>query len=71
MTVPRTCSHGVPFGKDDYCAGCELISHQSGLEYALQKVERHRRAIARIQAAESGSTPSPKSDSACQSEGEA
>jgi hypothetical protein len=50
MSVPRTCSHGVPFGKDDTCLGCELVSHQSGLEYALEKVEHHRRAIARIEA---------------------
>lgn len=51
MTVPRTCSHGVPFGRDDYCAGCELVSERSGLEWALVKAERHRKRIAEIEAA--------------------
>lgn len=51
MTVPRTCRHGVPFGKDDYCAGCDLISERGGLEWSLLKAERHRKRIAEIEAA--------------------
>lgn len=62
MSVKKVCSHGVPFGKDDYCAGCELVSARSGLEWAETLAARHRRRIAEIEASLPAESPRPQSE---------
>ncbi len=50
VRTPKTCVHGVGFGRDDKCAGCSIVWHESLLATALAAVERHAERLAHYRA---------------------